>query len=62
MPKRGPRVERSEWSVIPFMPSGIGPSGYSTKVSRGGRSVERSGWSRSEADRKAGRDWSKKKK
>ena len=53
MSRNKPSVTHQSYSSIPFMPEGIGPTIHETNI-RGRRSVNGVGWTRKEADRKAG--------
>lgn len=56
MPNDNIKVDHSSSSSIPFAPEGLGPTIHTTTITDRdtGRSVERSGYSREEADQRAG--------
>jgi len=56
-----PSVSHKSYSSIPFMPTGIGPTLHETTVKHGNRSSSGVGWTRKEANDKAGRAYNGKK-
>jgi hypothetical protein len=56
MPKESApdKVTHDQVSAIPFMPVGIGPTIYSTEISKGDDTYTRCGWTEKEAKQKAG--------
>ena len=47
-------VNHKSYSSIPFMPEGVGPTLHETIITKGDGTFTGVGWSREEADQKAG--------